>query len=183
MGNETKVNTTPSEAASKQDRVVIIGKNYFGSYRYTRCACRGAVIQGGTILLSYETKTDLWMIPGGGIEEGESDKDCVIRELSEETGYLVEPIKRAFTIEEYYEDVRYVTYYFVCNIVGETQRKLTKREIEGDLQPRFLPLKEAVSIFSEHEKYASAWEEKRGLYLREYTAMTKMLANGDIPAE
>ncbi|MFI6008760.1 NUDIX hydrolase [Streptomyces sp. NPDC051243] len=32
-----------------------------------------------------------WVLPGGGMEHGEDPYDTVVRELVEETGYLVEP--------------------------------------------------------------------------------------------
>ncbi len=31
-----------------------------------------------------------WVIPGGGLEAGESDEECVIREMREETGLEVQ---------------------------------------------------------------------------------------------
>ena len=43
--------------------------NYFGKWDKTRTACRGIIIENSKILLSYETVTDQWMIPGGGLEE------------------------------------------------------------------------------------------------------------------
>ena len=49
----------------------IIGDNYFGKWNKTRAACRSVVIKDGKMLLSYETKTDQWMLPGGGLEAGE----------------------------------------------------------------------------------------------------------------
>ena len=51
----------------------IIGDNYFGNWANTRTACRAIIIREGEILLSYETKTDQWMLPGGGLEPGEKE--------------------------------------------------------------------------------------------------------------
>lgn len=160
--------------------VEIVGENYFGSYKTTRYACRGIVIQDGKILLSYETKIDQWMIPGGGKEEDESVTDCVIRELAEETGYVVISEKKAVDVVEYYEDVRYVSVYLICKIVGETAVQLTEAEKENGLERRWVPLKDALSTFSEHERYRDIREEKRGAYLREYSAIIKMMENKDI---
>ena len=49
----------------------IVGENYCGNWDKTRTACRGIVIDGDRILLSYAAKTNQWMIPGGGLESNE----------------------------------------------------------------------------------------------------------------
>ena len=54
----------------------ITGDNYAGHWDHTRMACRAVIIKEGKMLLSYETVTDQWMIPGGGIEGSESEKEC-----------------------------------------------------------------------------------------------------------
>ena len=38
-----------------------------------------------------------------------------------------------------------------------------------------MPLEEAVELFSHHQDYAETSEEKRGAYLREYTALQEYL--------
>lgn len=45
----------------------------------------------GRILLIHKTDNDLWALPGGGHELGESISDTVTREVKEETGYDVVP--------------------------------------------------------------------------------------------
>ena len=57
----------------------IVGQNYFGSYQKTRTACRAIIIKDDMILLSYEKNNDLYMLPGGGIEENETEIECVDR--------------------------------------------------------------------------------------------------------
>jgi ADP-ribose pyrophosphatase YjhB (NUDIX family) len=44
----------------------------------------------GKVLLIHKTDNDLWALPGGGHEIGESLADAVVREVKEETGYDVE---------------------------------------------------------------------------------------------
>lgn len=44
----------------------------------------------GRVLLIHKTDNDMWALPGGGHEIGESISDAVVREVKEETGYDVE---------------------------------------------------------------------------------------------
>lgn len=50
-----------------------------------------AIVQDdeGRVLLIHKTDNDLWALPGGGHEIGESIADTVVREVKEETGYDV----------------------------------------------------------------------------------------------
>ena len=155
----------------------IVGANYFGKWEKTRTACRGLVISGGLLLLSYETKTGLWMIPGGGLEPGESERTCCAREIAEETGYIVRPSRCALEIDEYYEEWKYVSRYFFAEVMGRCERKPTERETQVGMEPRWLSLAEAAAVFARHASYADTDEMKRGIYLREYTALTSLSAS------
>ena len=95
--------------------IEIVGENYCGNWDKTRTACRGIVIDGERILLSYAAKTNQWMIPGGGLESNESDEECCIREIAEETGIVVETSQCLLEIDEYYGDWKWVNRYFICN--------------------------------------------------------------------
>jgi ADP-ribose pyrophosphatase YjhB (NUDIX family) len=44
------------------------------------------------ILLIHKTDNDLWALPGGGHDVGESISETVVREVKEETGYDVEVV-------------------------------------------------------------------------------------------
>lgn len=156
-------------------KIDITGGNYSGEWKKMRVACRGIVTDGDRILLSYETKTDKWMIPGGGLEENETDRDCCIREISEETGMLVEPSECLLEIDEYYENEKYVNRYFLCKVTGTTEIKLTETETRLGMEPRWLPACEIKEIFSKHDSYADTDEERRGVYLREFTALSELL--------
>ena len=149
----------------------IVGQNYFGSYQKTRTACRAIIIVDDMVLLSFEKNNDLYMLPGGGIEENETDQECVKREVEEETGYIIDTNQCILEIDEYYEDVKYITKYFFGTIKGKEMMKLTPVEARDGMEPRWMKLDEAIHIFSEHETYRNNAEMKRGLYLREYTAL------------
>ncbi len=162
------------------ETIRIYGDNRFDKYTKTRVACRGIVVKGGNILLTYETNEDQWFIPGGGLEENENLKECCARELAEETGYAVKPLDPFLVIHEYYEEWLYVSHYFLCEITGQTQRRLTQREEAAGLEPRWISLADAVTIFSKHPEYADH-EMKRGAYLREYRALCAYLKTKTAP--
>lgn len=85
------------------------------------------VIDGERILLSYEAKTNQWMIPGGGLESNESDEECCIREIAEETGIVVETSQCLLEIDEYYGDWKWVNRYFICKAIGTTEIKSDRK--------------------------------------------------------
>lgn len=62
---------------------------------------------------------DIWMVPGGGIEEGETSIDAAVREVKEETGLDIEITGVAWHIEEVSEarGQRFVN-YMVGRITG-----------------------------------------------------------------
>ena len=66
----------------------------------TRTAIRASaiVIKEDQILLIHRKKEgrEYWVLPGGGIEEGEKGEETVLRELEEETGLKGKLVKLAF---------------------------------------------------------------------------------------
>ena len=155
----------------------IIGDNYSGKWDKTRTACRGIIRKDGLLLLSYETRTGQWMLPGGGLEDGEEEAECCTREVAEETGYIVRLSACVLEIDEYYEEWKYVSRYFIGEVTGRTDTKLTDRETEAGMEPRWISADEIIGIFSKHASYAETDEMRRGIYLREYTALRELTAH------
>ncbi len=59
-------------------------------YATPKVDVRGVVIRQGKMLLVKERREELWAVPGGAADTGESPKQAVEREVYEETGYEVE---------------------------------------------------------------------------------------------
>lgn len=133
-----------------------------------REAARAIAVRDGKILLTYEENTGVYMSPGGGVEDGETLEECCIRELQEEAGVKVKPIRRFMTINEYSFETLYISNYFLCEITGEAAQSLTQIEIEHGVTPKWLDIEEAVKIFS---TYPEKQPDIRSLYLREYTVL------------
>jgi hypothetical protein len=53
--------------------------------------------------------------------------------------------------------------------------RLTEAEKLRGLEPQWIPIRTAIDLFSRHQSYAEESEEKRGSYLREYTALQEYL--------
>ena len=100
-----------------------------------REASRALIIKDNKLLLTYETNTNVYMTPGGGLEPGETLEECCIREIMEEAGYEIKPLNRFVTVNEYCFETLYVSNYFICEITGECNRHLTEIEIEHGAVP------------------------------------------------
>lgn len=72
--------------------------------------CAGIVISNHKVLLvrsQYHNK-EYWILPGGGLEVGETHFDCVKREVKEETNIDVEVGKLIFTDKNEMEHLTYL---------------------------------------------------------------------------
>ncbi|MBQ5917855.1 MAG: NUDIX domain-containing protein, partial [Lachnospiraceae bacterium] len=69
---------------------VIDKKNYIENGTVgKRPSVRGIIIRDNTIAMMHSLKYDYYKLPGGGIEEGESLEETLIREVKEESGLVV----------------------------------------------------------------------------------------------
>ena len=88
-----------------------VSKTFFEPIEKRRTSCRGIVMKDGKVLLSHELKKDVYMSPGGGLEEGESLAECCKREILEETGVIASVGEQVFTINEYVFNELYIAHY------------------------------------------------------------------------
>src|SRR5580704_15308639 len=94
-----------------------------GALIFTRAGRRGPILlaeRGGQPLRGY------WSLPGGLLETGERLEDAVRREVLEETGLRVEPVKRFDIFERIMLDAsgkpeyHYILVDYVCRVLGGT---------------------------------------------------------------
>ena len=72
------------------------------------------------ILLCHRRDYDLWNLPGGGLEDGETPLDGIVREIKEEIGVISEVVRLAGIY--FKPEQNEIVFSFVCNIaVGKTK--------------------------------------------------------------
>ena len=92
-------------------------------YATPKIDVRGAVIRDGKILLVQEKTDEKWCMPGGWGDVGEAPSDMVVREVVEESGFEVKPVK-IVGIYDANRDGRPLHFFhaykilFLCEILG-----------------------------------------------------------------
>ncbi len=64
--------------------------------------CAAVIRENGKILVSRRLDCGKWEFPGGKIEPGETERDCIRRELREETGLHVKALDILFDFVHVY---------------------------------------------------------------------------------
>lgn len=120
---------------------------------FRRDAVRAIVYKDNRLLMIHTNEGD-YKFPGGGIEEEESHKDAVIRELLEETGYrtkmvgdlvgvLVERKPDKFNNNMFFE---MNSNYYLCEITGvKEEQKLDAYEADLEFEPVWISIDDAIT--------------------------------------
>lgn len=157
--------------------IQLINDDYLGHVDILRHASRGVLVMDDKILIGYAENGGIIMIPGGGVEGDETYAECCVREMLEETGMKVNAVNEYLEIEELFDVWRHINHYFICELVEDTGvTHFTEAEIEAGYKPVWLPIKDALAIFAEYEKYRKTDIPVYGLYKRELIALEEALS-------
>ena len=120
----------------------------------------------GDIALSYMGKHELYTLPGGGVEPGESFRETIKREMWEEAGCDCEILAELGKVTEnrFEHDFTQERTYFVARVVGEKgSLHLTDEEIAKDTSVVWLQPDKALQLISEknHDNYQQSFIQKR----------------------
>jgi ADP-ribose pyrophosphatase YjhB (NUDIX family) len=81
----------PGRAASFEDSYLGSLRRFVGDERIITPGARAVIVdEEGRVLLVRRTDDDTWVMPAGGLELGESIWECLVHEVREETGLVVE---------------------------------------------------------------------------------------------
>ncbi|MGI6747332.1 MAG: NUDIX hydrolase [Thermoanaerobacteraceae bacterium] len=116
---------------------------------------------------------DIWMVPGGGIEDGENSAEAAIREVFEETGLEIRIIRLLWHVEEVSETrgQRFVN-FFLGERTGGKLRLGTDPEFDSSNQVlrevKFLSKKEILNLERVYPEYLKTelWEALEPKYFK-----------------
>ncbi len=103
-----------------------------------RIRYQGAIIRDDHILLikhrHHSDGRTYWIIPGGGREIGESEEECVIREMREETNLDVAVEKLLLDEHPGQEGINWFAKTYLCRIIGGEAKPGYEPETEASEQ-------------------------------------------------
>ncbi len=123
-----------------------------GGKAFVRPSVRGIIIRDGKIAMVHSLKYDYYKFPGGGIEDGESLTQALVREVAEESGLQVIPesvreyglvhrVQKSDMADIFIQD----NYYFLCDAEAEVKSQhLDDYEAEERFTLEFVDPEQAI---------------------------------------
>ncbi len=117
-----------------------------------RPSVRGIIVKDGKIAMMHSLKYDYYKLPGGGMEEGESLEETLVREVQEESGLVV----RLDSVREFgyvrriekglFEDIFIQeNFYYLCEVEADaTEQNLDDYEEEEQFVLEYVTPEHAI---------------------------------------
>ena len=113
-----------------------------------RTAARAILNHNGKIALLHVTKHKYYKLPGGGVDEGESIQQGLIREIKEEVGCTFELKGEVGEIIEHRSHFGLVqtSHCFLAKVLEEGEPNFTEKELNDGFEIVWAPFDEAVEL-------------------------------------
>lgn len=117
------------------------------------------------VLLVKRGDLPVWVVPGGGVEKGESDEEAVRRETEEETGFKASIVRKTGIYQKRTDYPTRKTHVFECRVIsgkaklGEETAAVKYWPIKN--LPRQLPFYQTVWIKDAAKKLKEVVERKQ----------------------
>ncbi|MGH4122836.1 MAG: NUDIX hydrolase [Clostridium sp.] len=102
------------------------------------------------ILIGYNTRRKQWELPAGGIEMGESPRDCAIRELYEETNQSVDNARFIGLVKLYDSNTELMDYQALYYTVIDKLESFSENEEMNEI--KLWDLKDEIEEFDTVER-------------------------------
>lgn len=112
------------------------------THRFSVSAAAVAVREDGKVLALQRRDNRHWEPPGGVVEPGEAILDCLVREVQEETGLIVEPGRLTGVYQNMRRDI--VALVFRCTVAGGAEQTS-----DESVRVRWLAVNEVKSMMAE----------------------------------
>lgn len=126
-------------------------------------------IQGDKVLWVKRRDFKIWVLPGGGIDSGESPENAVLRELKEETGKHASILRKAALLRPK-NCLASPTHLFICTLENPDRME---KETEEAIEIGFFPIENPPEPhFPLHQDWIGEIMSKKEYFERDLTEIT-----------
>jgi 8-oxo-dGTP pyrophosphatase MutT (NUDIX family) len=158
----------------------VLGIKDINKHRFnvnSRTAVRAVIVKDEKILMVHCNKGD-YKFPGGGMHREESHEEALIREVEEETGYIISKVedKIGVVLERNFDKFRkncifeMASYYYLCEVSDKTTfQRLDDYEERLGFRPVWIDVYDVISqnekLLKIEKENANPWVYRETLVL------------------
>lgn len=144
----------------------------------SRYGARGVLVDDGcNVAMMYMSKTNLYKLPGGGVDEDEDSEDAFLREIQEETGYEADIIHKLGYIEEHKKrnDFMQLSYCYIAKAGKRQNTMLSESEEQLGMVVKWMTLNKAIEVMNDSSIICDDYSD-RFMILRDKTILEKTVS-------